>query len=125
VNPTQRLPAQLFAALESRLRYSYPVAGTLPLYLRVLPPNEAVSDFESSNVTDFFRIANYLDLSVLAASGDGRRHVQIFNVYDPYFSRGRGSETYLQPVQDAVANTGSGSFDILLDASHADHDISK
>ena len=115
---------QVLAALDSRVSYSYPVAGALPLYLRMVPPNQPLSDFEFSNVTDFYRIANYLDLFVLAASGEGRRQVQIVNVYDPVFSRGRGSETYVGPVQDAVASTGSGSFDVLFDASHAEHAIS-
>lgn len=63
----------VYAAIDPTIRCSFPVAGTLPLYLRV---GGSVGDHEQFEPS-FYGIAGYPDLYVLGAHGSGRRQVQI------------------------------------------------
>ena len=55
----------LYAAVDPRIRYSFPVAGTIPLYLRT---GGSVGDKEQY-LEEFYRLAGYPDLYLLGASG--------------------------------------------------------
>jgi hypothetical protein len=68
----------LYAAVDPAIRLSFPVAGTMPLYLRA---NGSIGDKEQW-LDPFYRLAGYPDLYVLGASGPGRRQVQILNRRD-------------------------------------------
>ena len=57
----------IYAAIDPRIRCSFPVAGTIPLYLRV---GGSVGDREQYEPT-FYRMAGYPDLYVLGAHGRG------------------------------------------------------
>ena len=70
----------LYSAIDPRITQSYSIAGSLPLYLRSSP--EDIGDYEQI-VPSLYRIANYLDLYILDSYGENRKHVQIFNKYDP------------------------------------------
>jgi len=63
----------VYAAIDPTIRCSFPVAGSLPLYLRV---GGSVGDREQLEPS-FYGIAGYPDLYVLGAQGSGRRQVQI------------------------------------------------
>ena len=63
---------------------------------------------------------------VLAGAGDGRRYTQIFNRYDRCCYRNLYGTLYETQVQDAIMQTGSnGQFRVLIDESHADHQLSE
>ena len=68
----------LYAAVDPSIRYSFPVAGSIPLYLRT---GGSVGDKEQY-LEEFYRIAGYPDLYVLGAHGPGRKQVQILNRHD-------------------------------------------
>ncbi|MBM3784086.1 MAG: hypothetical protein FJW30_06975 [Acidobacteria bacterium] len=68
----------LYAAIDPRIRHSFPVAGTIPLYLRV---GGSVGDKEQY-LEEFYRLAGYPDLYVVGAMGAGRKQVQILNRKD-------------------------------------------
>ena len=68
----------LYAAVDPSIRYSFPVAGSIPLYLRT---GGSVGDKEQY-LEEFYRIAGYPDLYVLGAYGPGRKQVQILNRHD-------------------------------------------
>ena len=57
--------ATLYAAVDPTIRYSFPVAGSIPLYLRT---GGSVGDKEQY-LEEFYRIAGYPDLYVLGAYG--------------------------------------------------------
>ena len=63
----------VYAALDPTIRCSFPVAGTIPLYLR---SGGSVGDREQFD-PGFYGIAGYPDLYVLGALGQGRKQVQI------------------------------------------------
>ncbi|HEX8411855.1 MAG TPA: hypothetical protein VF883_23605 [Thermoanaerobaculia bacterium] len=68
----------LCAAVDTRIRMSFPVAGTIPLYLR---GPSSVGDKEQY-ISSFYSIAGYPDLYVLGAHGTNRKQVQILNRLD-------------------------------------------
>jgi len=112
----------LYAALDPRVSHSYPVAGTLPLYLRSVRTSDQ-GDWEQ-RLAGLHRTAGCLDWYVLGAWGEGRRQMQVFNRDDPCCFAGVRSLLYRDQVEAAVERLGSGSFEVFLDDSHADHRIS-
>jgi hypothetical protein len=122
----------VYAAVDDRIRYSFPVAGSIPLYLR---SGGSVGDKEQY-LEEFYRIAGYPDLYVLGAYGRGRKQVQILNrqddccfgeaqhkvskvglEYEPAF------RVYEKKVQDVLG--AHGRFRLYIDDSAPRHMISK
>jgi len=63
----------VYAAIDPTIRCSFPVAGSIPLYLR---SGGSVGDREQYEPS-FYRLAGYPDLYLLGAQGEGRSQVQI------------------------------------------------
>lgn len=123
--------ATLYAAVDPSIRYSFPVAGSIPLYLRT---GGSVGDKEQY-VEEFYRIAGYPDLYVLGSYGPGRKQVQILNRRDDccfgekqHSSAKSGLEyepalrVYERQVQAAVR--GPEHFHLVIDDSAPRHMIS-
>jgi hypothetical protein len=70
--------ATIYPAIDTRIKVSIAVAGSMPLYLR---SGLGVGDAEQT-VSEFYSIAGYPDLYVMASAGTGRKHVQILNRSD-------------------------------------------
>lgn len=108
------------AAADERIRRSYPVAATYPLYLR--------SGDEQSPRPHYYapmiHAANYLEMYALAAFGGKRRQLQIFNRFDRCCYSGVKGKHYEKAVQDTVKAIGDGGFQVLLDETHARHKVS-
>jgi hypothetical protein len=68
----------VYAAIDPTIKLSFPVAGTIPLYLR---SDGSVGDTEQF-LTNFYQIAGYPDLYVLGSYGAGRKQMQILNRHD-------------------------------------------
>ncbi len=100
---------------------SFSISSSIPFYLRV--DERDITDYEQTNV-DLYQNVNYLELYVLSASGDGRKHVQIFNKNDPCCFSGNGYETYESVVNDKVSQFGKGNFQVFVDDTHNEHKIS-
>jgi len=113
----------LYAALDSRIRLSFPVADSEPLYSRATLRQRHWGDYEQI-LPELYRIANYPELYVLGAAGAGRRRLQILNVHDPCCFQGTHADSYRGAVQAALAQLGGGRFQVWLDASHRTHGIS-
>ncbi|MCG8419146.1 MAG: hypothetical protein MJE77_14515 [Proteobacteria bacterium] len=113
----------LYAALDPRVERSYPVAGTLPFYLRSKRHRNTWGDFEQ-NLPALYRIANYLELYLMGSSGQGRAQLQILNKYDSCCFSGISYQTYHHIIQWRAERLG-GSFDVFLDDSHHEHKISE
>ncbi len=120
----------VYAAIDPRVRKSFPVAGTLPLYLRVGKYNHDLEQY----FTPFYQVAGYKDLYVLGAEGKDRLQVQILNRYDsccfgerqhklastPYIEAIR---EYERDVRHALQQLPAGSFTVELDESAHYHQI--
>jgi len=111
----------VYSAIDERISDSFSVAGSLPFYLRV--DDRDIGDYEQTNI-DLYQNVNYLELYVLSAYGDGRKHFQIFNKNDPCCFSGNGYETYEFVIKDKISQLGKGNFQIFIDDTHNEHKIS-
>ena len=123
----------VYAAIDPTIRSSFPVAGTIPLYLRT---NGSVGDREQFEPS-FYGIAGYPDLYILGAQGRGRKQVQILARRDDccfgekqHDAKASGMayadamQDYEQRVAAALKETGRGSFRLEIDESAPSHMIS-
>ena len=110
------------SALDERIQNSFSVAGSYPIHLR-LPESGEWGDYEQ-NEPKVYQTVNYLDLYILDSYGDRRKHLQIFNQYDPCCFSGTKSDRYKDIVKERINKLGSGNFDIFIDATHRKHQIS-
>ena len=117
------------AALDARIRRSYPVAGTSPHIIspqcfNVPPVPSCFGDFEQT-APAFYRIANYLELYTLGSWGRGRKQLAINNVYDSCCFAGTSFREWRPPVRAALRRLDSGTFDAIGDMTHRGHLVSK
>ena len=116
----------VYAAIDPRINRSFPIAGSLPNYLRSIDLSNlggAIGDYEQG-VPGLYRAANYLELYIMGSFGSGRRQVQILNEFDPCCFGGTGFKSYEDIIKNRVQSLGEGSFDVFLDSSHRLHQIS-
>ena len=111
----------VYSAIDERISNSFSVAGSAPFYLRV--DLRDIGDYEQTNI-DLYQNVNYLELYVLSAYGDGRKHVQIFNKNDPCCYSGNGYESYEFFIKEKLLQLGKGNFQIFIDNTHTEHKIS-
>jgi hypothetical protein len=123
----------VYAAIDPSIRCSFPVAGTIPLYLRT---GGSVGDREQFEAS-FYRIAGYPDLYILGAHGRRRAQVQILVRRDdccfgqaqhnqqaaalPYAEAMREYEIR---VRQSLEQIGRGSFRLEIDETAPSHMIS-
>jgi len=123
----------VYAAIDPTIRCSFPIAGTIPLYLRT---GGSVGDREQFEPS-FYRLAGYPDLYVLGAHGRGRQQVQILARRDdccfgeaqhdapvagmPYENALRD---YAHRVRATLDKLGNGSFRLEIDETAPSHMIS-
>ena len=108
----------LYAAIDSRVRLSYSIAGSLPLWLRTPPCGTTLEmgDWEQSG-SALYQMVDYTALYALGAYGDGREQVQVFNQYDSCCFWGVRYRAYEDEVGQLVAALGSGSFRVIFDST--------
>ena len=111
----------VYSAIDERISNSFSVGGSMPIYLRVAERD--MGDYEQTNI-DLYQNVNYLELYVLGAYGDDRKHIQIFNKNDPCCYSGNGYETYELVIKDKISQLGKGNFQIFIDDTHDKHKIS-
>jgi hypothetical protein len=107
----------LYAALDTRIDRSYPIAGSYPQYLREQLPN-SVGDFEQQLPG---LDVDYLELYLLASS-EGREQIQIFSLNDPCCFSGGHANTYRDFVAKRAGGLG-GRFDVVVEATDQ-HEVS-
>lgn len=119
----------LYAALDPRIQYSFPVAGTVPIYLRDGSSGD-YGDAEQGYYKEYdpgglYDMATYKDLYLLGAAGKGRVQVQILNEHDDCCFYGLRYPKWVDQVKAGVGALGQGRYDFFLDQSHQTHRVSK
>lgn len=113
--------ATLLAAIDPAIRTSFPVAGSIPLYLRT---GGSVGDKEQY-LDEFYQLAGYPDLYFLGSYGPGRKQIQILNRQDTCCfgaAQHKGDDyepalrVYEKAVQKALGTTGTFRLEIDNDA---------
>jgi pimeloyl-ACP methyl ester carboxylesterase len=112
----------VYSAIDPRIIHSYSVAGSYPLFMQ--SSFKQLSDYEVV-IPEFYQIANYLELYVMASYGEDRKLVQIFNEFDKCCWSGDSFKIYENKVKNVTYNIGNSEFDIWLDSTHKDHKISE
>ncbi|MCC6125355.1 MAG: PEP-CTERM sorting domain-containing protein [Pirellulales bacterium] len=118
----------LAPAVDSRIKLSVPVAGSLPLSYRDAYAAAQGSGYNDDAEQDlpamYVNRAGYMDLYALSGYGAGRKQIQLNIQYDNCCFYGVSSQTYANNVKNAVASTGAGSWDFYLDTSVNSHQVS-
>jgi hypothetical protein len=113
----------LAAAIDTRIRNSSSISGSLPLYLRAgVCGGPSAGDAEQmGHEGQLYSGVTYLDLYILASSGIGRRHVQINNQFDTCCFYGTGLLDYAPLVSQQVVVNKLGSYQYYLDTTFVGH----
>ena len=107
------------AALDPRIKLSFPTAGSLPLYLcDGTCPNGSLTDAEQGwpaiygydNHDGYDSITSWLDLHIMGGYGKNREQVQILNQYDDDCYAGINYRTYEPYVRDVSEQLGQGAY---------------
>ena len=112
----------LYPALDTRISYSYSVAGSYPLFMQ--SSFKTLGDYEV-NLPELYSRVNYLELYIMASFGNDRQFVQIFNEFDRCCWAGDHFKIYENDVKQIVNELGNGKFEIWLDSTHNEHKISE
>lgn len=107
------------AAMDPRIQWSFPVAGSSPLFLR---KPSGIGDWEEWD-PGFYKLVNHLDLYILGSEGLGRRQLQILAKHDPCCHGGIGWTLYRDVVRETVVSMGGG-FDVFMDGDTREHEFS-
>jgi hypothetical protein len=113
----------IVSAIDTRINYSFPVAGTSPMYIKLSSPLNSFGDFEQVYPTLYSKIG-YLDMYVLGATGENRFQVQVLNLHDPCCFEGTFYQHYEPFVKALVKEFDHGSFQVISDTMNLNHEIS-
>jgi hypothetical protein len=114
--------ATLSAAVDSRLKYSYSISGTLPIRAQFeYYKTPVLGDFEQY-FPPLFKVIDYTDLYILSSEGN-RVHSQVYIVNDPIGFSGYPYECY-DFLPKMVSEKYRGNFNIYVDSLCYYHDIS-
>jgi len=122
----------LVAALDERVRLSFSVAGSMPVYYR---HDGSIGDIEQFVPGLYRDIAGYPDLYVLGAFGEGRKQVQILNrnddccfgirQHDPDRNYDQDCNSFEQSVKEKLNDLGARDhYDLVIDKEAPNHQIS-
>jgi hypothetical protein len=115
----------VYAALDTRITTSVPIAGSEPLYMSLAGDVEGQDAFGDGN--DFYSViggnvvTHYKDLYVLGAYGAGRRQTQVLNRNDDccygqngYIGTGAWERAYELQVRQKLQALGAGAFRVEI-----------
>jgi len=107
----------IYAAIDSRIKLSIPIAGSLPLY--ITGPNYGDPE---QNLCTFYSICGYPDLYTMGSYGQGRKQIQVLNKNENVFPvnthlRIKQVNDYTNKVESALQKrlNGLGTFTLFID----------
>lgn len=122
----------LLAAIDDRIKFSFSVAGSMPLYYR---SDASMGDIEQFLPELYANIAGYPDLYILGAYGKGRKQVQILNRNDdccfgqkqhaPERNYDRDLKTFETSVKEKLKTLDADAhYYLVIDETAPSHQIS-
>jgi hypothetical protein len=116
------------AAVDRRIRMSFPVAGTAPGLDEGCSPDhvtEACSVFDLEQRELFRVVEDYDEIYVMGASGRGRAQLAIYNLNDPC-CYAVSSTDWVDSVQAALRSVGDGGqYFARIDPRNPTHSVSR
>ena len=113
----------MVSALDARIDHTYPVAGSLPLYLRHIGSRD-LGDWEQLDPS-FYRVINYFELYLLNVLYPHRSAHYIYNKYDNCCFNGIRTAGFSAQVEGMARRWGLGSIRFIIDDSVKSHNISE
>ncbi|MCC5917456.1 MAG: hypothetical protein JJU02_09040 [Cryomorphaceae bacterium] len=110
---------QIIAALDERVKFSFPVAASVPLFLR-MPFAENMGDYEQTHPS-IIQHLGYLDIYAMGAFQGFQK--QYFNYYDPCCFGGDLMLSYEPIIQELIGE--EGVFEVSIDYTSFRHEISE
>lgn len=114
----------VYSALDTRINYSFPVAGSIPLYLR--KGFEGYGDAEQGDdYNGLLGVANYVELYTMASAGNKRGQLQINNKFDNccFYDNVRNL-VWVDSVKQKIDVLGQGRYNFFLEDSTLTHRVS-
>jgi hypothetical protein len=121
------------AAIDPRIRLSFPVAGSAPLYSRNRDL-ASVGDAEQYYVPLYAEdiaadgtgggVATWLEIYALGGYGAGRKQIMVTNLFDPCCFSGKFADTFRNIVASKVGALGAGTWEYHRDTTSTAHEIS-
>jgi len=128
--------SHMIAAVDTRIKSSFAVAGSLPLYARPFAyaargdaeqyyaPLYREIDSDGDKLPDRAAgVASWLEIYALGGYGPGRQQIQVLCPYDRNFG-GTTYKTYAKFVSGVVKKLGQGKWEFHEDTTHNSHLIS-
>ena len=112
------------SAIDDRINFSFPVAGSYPNAIRFIRPENNFGDFEQTFLP-LIQTLDYLDLHILGCVGIKRSQVQILNLYDPCCFNGYEFELYENLIITETKKYDNAKFRIYSDKLNKSHSISE
>jgi hypothetical protein len=120
----------VYPAVDTRITLSLPVAGSIPLYLR----GHSYPDDTEQYIADFYAIAGYKDLYIMAADASNRSQVQFLNRHDtccfgepqhtvgppPYLL---AVDEYSRDIRTTLMRLSAGTFTLHINQTTHQHQI--
>ena len=107
----------LTAALDPRIKFSYPVAGSLPLNIR-----RVKGDWEQWTA-ELYTTANYYELYLLGVLEPERRSLHFYNLFDPCCFRGHLTAGFATQLEGIARRMGLGKLAFWVDEESRHHAI--
>lgn len=112
----------VISALDDRIQTSYSVAGSFPIWMRSAPSD--FGDYEQT-IPEFYKIANYEELYIMGAYGEGRKLVLFYNEFDPCCFPGSLYKQFpFKTIIQERLKILEGEFDVVIDEGQDKHVIS-
>ena len=111
------------SALDDRIKNSYSISGSFPLWMSSNPKNFAGYEH---HLPSFYKIANYLELYIMSSYGDDRSLTLFYNEFDPCCFRGDLYQKYpfADIVKPRLKSLGPGEFNVLIDSDQTENIVS-
>ena len=114
--------AVVIPAIDPRITESYSVAGSFPIWMSSSPSN--FGDYEQT-IPEFYKIANYEELYIMGAYGEGRKLVLFYNEFDPCCFSGHIYKQFpFKTIIQERLKILEGEFDVIIDEGQDKHVIS-
>ncbi len=111
------------SALDKRINFSFPVAGTYPNLVKFIRPEHNYGDYEQT-IPSFMENFDYLDLYLMGSVGKKRVQIQILNLYDPCCFNGYEYQLYSEFLKSEIKKYKTGKFIFFSDSLNKSHSIS-
>lgn len=113
---------QLYAAIDTSIQRSYPVAGSIPMDIRFYSFRD-LGDMEQHDPRIYSKVS-YPEIYVLGAYGKNRGQLQVLNSTDPCCFSAELGQYFESSIVSKVNTLGHGQFNLFIDTTHDEHRVS-